>query len=149
MSFFKEFRDFAVKGNALDLAVAVIIGGAFGKIVASLVGDVIMPLVGQLLGGVSFSEHVLNLGTWSLQTAEEAKAAGGAVLKYGQFLQTIVDFLIIALSIFVVIRQINRLKKPAPAPAPSAPTTKDCPRCLMTIPIKATRCGHCTTDLAK
>jgi large conductance mechanosensitive channel len=126
----KEFRDFALRGNVIDLAVGVIIGGAFGKIVASLVNDVLFPLIGLLLGGVNFSELSF--------TVEDA------VVKYGAFLQSIVDFLIIAFVIFLMIRAMNRLQKPALA---AEPTTKECPHCFTTIPIKAHRCPHCTSQL--
>lgn len=129
----KEFKDFVMRGNVLDLAVAVIIGGAFGKIVASLVNDVIMPLIGVLMGGVNFS-------------GLEAPV-GSAIIKYGMFIQTIVDFLIVAFVIFLIIKSANAMKKPAPAAAPAAPTTKECPRCLSTINIKATRCPNCTSEL--
>ncbi len=127
----KEFKDFVVRGNVIDLAVAVIIGGAFGKIVASLVNDVIMPIIGLLLGGVNFSGLSVTIGE--------------AAIKYGQFIQAIVDFLIIAFVIFLMVKRINKLRKPAPAPA--EPTTKECPYCLSTIPVKATRCPHCTSQL--
>ena len=129
----KEFKDFVMRGNVLDLAVAVIIGGAFGKIVASLVNDVIMPLVGIVMGGVNFSQ---------LQAQ-----VGDAVVKYGNFIQTIVDFLIVAFVIFLIVKAANKMQKPAPAPAPAAPTTKDCPYCYSTIAIKATRCPNCTSEL--
>ncbi|MBI5296172.1 MAG: large conductance mechanosensitive channel protein MscL [Chloroflexi bacterium] len=129
----KEFKDFVMRGNVLDLAVAVIIGGAFGKIVASLVNDVIMPLIGVLMGGVNFS-------------GLEAPV-GNAIIKYGMFIQTIVDFLIVAFVIFLIIKSANAMKKPAPAPAPAAPTTKECPHCFSSINIKATRCPNCTSEL--
>ncbi len=126
----KEFRDFAMRGNVLDLAVAVIIGGAFGKIVASLVDDIIMPLVGLLIGGIDFNSL--------------AFTAGSAQVKYGSFIQNIVDFLIVAFVIFLIVRTMNRFKKPAPA---AAPTTKECPRCFTAIPLRATRCPNCTSEL--
>lgn len=129
----KEFKDFVMRGNVLDLAVAVIIGGAFGKIVASLVNDVIMPLIGILMGGVNFSGLEATVGS--------------AVIKYGLFIQTIVDFLIVAFVIFLIVKAANAMKKPAPAPAPAAPTTKECPHCFSTINIKATRCPNCTSEL--
>lgn len=128
----KEFKDFVMRGNVLDLAVAVIIGGAFGKIVSSLVNDVVMPLIGILMGGVSF--------------ANLEATVGSAVVKYGVFIQTVVDFLLIAFVVFLIIRSANRMKKPAPA-APAEPTTKECPHCYSTIHIKATRCPNCTADL--
>jgi large conductance mechanosensitive channel len=126
----KEFRDFAVRGNVIDLAVAVIIGGAFGKIVSSLVDNIIMPLVGLLIGGVDFK----SLGF----------TVGSAKVEYGLFIQNVVDFIIIAFVIFLIVRAINSTKKPAPA---AAPTTKECPHCFTTIPLKATRCPNCTSQL--
>jgi len=126
----KEFKDFAMRGNVMDLAVGVIIGGAFGKIIASLVGDILMPLIGLLLGGVDFSSLAINVGD--------------AAVKYGSFIQAIIDFTIVAFVIFMLVRAMNRTKKPAPA---AAPTTKECPRCLSTIPLKATRCPNCTSEL--
>ena len=129
----KEFKDFVMRGNVLDLAVAVIIGGAFGKIVGSLVNDIIMPLIGVLMGGVSFADLSFTIGS--------------AVVKYGAFIQTIIDFLVIAFVIFMIVRAANKMKKQEPAPAPAAPTTKDCPKCFTTIPIKATRCPNCTSEL--
>lgn len=125
-----EFKKFAMQGNVLDLAVAVIIGGAFGKIIASLVGDVLMPLIGLILGGVDFSNLAITVGD--------------AAIKYGAFIQAIVDFIIIAFVIFLLVQAMNRTKKPAPA---AAPTTKDCPYCLTAIPLKATRCPNCTSEL--
>ena len=126
----KEFREFAMRGNVMDLAVAVIIGGAFGKIVTSLVNDVLMPLIGLILGGINFSE--------------QAFVVGEATVKWGAFLQSIIDFIIVAFVIFMLVRTMNRFKKPAPAPAP---TTKDCPHCFTSIPLKATRCPNCTSEL--
>ncbi|MBW7919876.1 MAG: large conductance mechanosensitive channel protein MscL [Anaerolineales bacterium] len=126
----KEFKDFIMRGNVLDLAVAVIIGGAFGKIVASLVNDVIMPFIGILMGGISF-------------TSLEAKV-GTAVIQYGVFIQSIVDFLLVAFVVFLIVKAANSLRKPAPA---AEPTTKECPRCFSTIHLKATRCPNCTSEL--
>ncbi len=129
----KEFKEFVMRGNVLDLAVGVIIGGAFGKIVGSLVNDILMPLVGSLMGGVSFSERV--------------SIVNGVELHWGLFIQTVIDFLIIAFVIFLIIKAANKVKK-APAPAPAAePTTKECPHCFSTISIKATRCPNCTSEL--
>jgi large conductance mechanosensitive channel len=129
----KEFKEFVMRGNVLDLAVAVIIGGAFGKIVSSLVNDILMPLVGLVLGGVDFSELSFTIGQ--------------AVVKWGAFVQAIVDFLIIALVIFMIVKAANKAKKEEePVPAPE-PTTKDCPYCFSTIAIKATRCPNCTSEL--
>lgn len=127
----KEFKEFVVRGNVLDLAVAVIIGGAFGKIVSSLVNDILMPLIGLVMGQVNFSELA-----WTV---------GAASVKWGMFVQTIIDFLIIAFVIFLIVRTTNKMKKPAPTPA--EPTTKECPHCFSTIHIKATRCPNCTTNL--
>ncbi len=129
----KEFKDFIMRGNVLDLAVAVIIGGAFGKIVASFVNDILMPLIGLLLGRVNFSDLA-----WTV---------GEASVRYGAFIQSIVDFLIIAAAIFLIVKAANSMKKPAPPPAPAEPTTKECPYCFSIIPIKATRCPHCTSQL--
>jgi len=129
----KEFKEFVMRGNVLDLAVAVIIGGAFGKIVSSLVNDILMPLIGLVLGGINFSDLALTVG--------------GAVVAWGAFVQAIVDFLIIAYVIFLIVKAANTTKKKeAPAP-PAEPTTKDCPYCFTTISIKATRCPNCTSEL--
>ena len=126
----KEFREFAIRGNVMDLAVAVIIGGAFGKIITSFVGDVLMPLIGLVLGGINFSEQAIPLG-------------GDAALRWGAFVQSIFDFLIIAFVIFLLVRAMNRLKREEPV----TPTTKECPHCFTTIPLKATRCPNCTSQL--
>ena len=126
----KEFKDFIMRGNVLDLAIAVIIGGAFGKIVGSLVNDLLMPLIGLIMGRVNFSELAWNVGE--------------ASVKWGAFIQSIIDFLIIATVIFLIVKAANRMKKPAP---PAAPTTKECPHCFSTINIKATRCPNCTAQL--
>jgi large conductance mechanosensitive channel len=142
----KEFKEFAMRGNVMDLAVGVIIGAAFGKIVASLVDDVIMPPIGRLLGHVDFSNLFVSLNGNHYDTLAAAKAAAAPTVNYGLFLNTVINFLIVALAVFLVIQQVNRWgKKPAPA---AAPTTKDCPQCAMTIPLAAKRCGHCTTQLA-
>jgi large conductance mechanosensitive channel len=140
----KEFKEFAMKGNVLDMAVGVIIGAAFGKIIASLVEDVIMPPIGLALGNVDFANLFINLSGKDYPSVAAAKAAGAATLNYGIFFNSILNFVIIAFTIFLVIRQFNALKKPAPAPAPA---TKDCPYCLSAIAIKATRCAHCTAEL--
>jgi large conductance mechanosensitive channel len=139
----KEFREFAVKGNVMDLAIGVIIGGAFGKIVTSLVNDIIMPLVGILVGNVDFSNLFLALGKGSFRTIEEAKSSGVATLNFGMFINNIIDFLIVAFSIFIVIKQINRFTKKKEV-IQKAPSTKSCPFCITEINIKATRCPHCT-----
>jgi large conductance mechanosensitive channel len=138
----KEFREFAMKGNVLDMAIGVIIGGAFGKIVSSLVSDVLMPPLGLVLGKVDFSSLFLNLSGTPQPSLAAAKAAGAPTVNYGVFLQTVLDFIIIAFVIFMLVKQVNRLKTPA---APAAPATKDCPLCLSTIPIKATKCAHCAS----
>jgi len=143
----KEFRDFIVRGNVLDLAVAVIIGGAFGKIVTSFVNDILMPPIGLLLGGVDFSNLFLTLDGKTYESLDAAKTAGAATVNYGVFLNTVIDFLIVAFVIFLVVRTANRMKKPAPVTTPAEPTTKECPHCFSTISIKATRCPNCTSQL--
>ncbi|HJZ50973.1 MAG TPA: large conductance mechanosensitive channel protein MscL [Candidatus Acidoferrales bacterium] len=140
----KEFKEFAMKGNVLDLAVGFIIGAAFGKIVTSLVSDIIMPPIGLILGKVDFSSLFLNLSGKSYSSLAEAKTAGAATLNYGIFLNNIVDFLIVAFAVFLLVRMVNRWNKPAPAAAPS---TKECPYCASTIPLKATRCPNCTSEI--
>ena len=140
----KEFKEFALKGNMIDLAIAVILGGAFGKIITSLVNDIIMPLIGQLLGKVNFSDLFISLNGTKYASLADAQAAGAATFNYGLFINTIIDFLIVAFIIFLIVRQINRMKK---APAPVAPTTKECPYCYTQIPIPATRCPNCTSEL--
>jgi len=134
-----------MRGNVVDLAVGVIIGGAFGKIVSSLVTDIIMPPIGVLLGKVDFSNLYLNLSGTTYASLADAKAAGAATINYGLFINNVIDFVIMALVIFVLIKQVNRLR--APSPAPAAPTAKDCPYCFTAIPIKAVRCPHCTSEL--
>ncbi len=140
----KEFKEFIMRGNVVDLAVAVIIGGAFGKIITSLVNDIIMPPIGLLLGGVNFKDLFVDLSGKGFTTLADAQAAGAPTLNYGIFINAIIDFLIVAFVIFLVIKAINKMKKPEPV---TAPTTKECPRCLSSIPLKATRCPHCTSDL--
>jgi large conductance mechanosensitive channel len=141
-----EFKAFILRGNVLDLAVAVIIGGAFGKIVTSFVNDVILPPVGLLLGNVDFSNLYVSLSGAEYASLAEAQKAGAATLNYGLFLNAVVNFLIIALVIFLVVRAANRLQSLKAGPA-AAPTTRDCPHCLSTVPLKATRCAHCTSTL--
>lgn len=143
----KEFKEFALRGSVLDMAIGIIIGAAFGKIVTSLVSDVMMPPLGLLIGNVDFSNLFLNLSSETYSTLAEAKAAGASTINYGVFLNTVIDFVIVAFVIFLLIRQINRLKR-KPAPIPAVPTTKECKYCLSTIAIKATRCPHCTSELA-
>ncbi|MDP4795511.1 MAG: large conductance mechanosensitive channel protein MscL [Rhodospirillales bacterium] len=140
----KEFKEFAMRGNVMDMAVGIIIGAAFGKIVTSFVKDIIMPPIGMLLGGLDFSEIFINLSGTSYNTLAEATKAGAATINVGIFINTVLDFVIVAFAIFMVIKQINRLKK---EPAPADPTTKDCPHCLSTVPIKATKCAHCTSEI--
>jgi large conductance mechanosensitive channel len=144
MGMLKEFREFAVKGNVMDMAVGLIIGAAFGKIVTSLVNDVIMPPIGLLMGKMDFSSLFVSLTGEHFDTLKAAKDAGAATINYGAFINTVIDFVIVAFVIFLVIKQINRLKREAP---PSAPNTKECPYCLATIPLAASRCGHCTSQL--
>jgi large conductance mechanosensitive channel len=143
----KEFKEFVMRGNVLDLAVAVIIGGAFGKIVTSFVNDVLMPPIGLLLGGVDFTNLFISLNGQSYASLADAQAAGAATLNYGIFLNTVIDFVIVAFVIFLVVKSANRMKKPESAPALAAPTTKECPHCFTTISIKATRCPNCTSQL--
>jgi large conductance mechanosensitive channel len=145
MTMMKEFREFAARGNVIDLAVGVIIGAAFGKIVASLVDDVIMPPIGMVLGGVDFANMFVALNGVHYATIAEAKAAAAATINYGSFLNTVVQFLIIGFVVFLLVRQINRLK--TPEPAPPAAEARDCPFCISRIPIKATRCPHCTSEV--
>ena len=143
----KEFKEFAMRGNVLDMAVGIIIGAAFGKIVTSAVEDLMMPPIGRLMGKhVDFSGLFFSLDGQHYETIALAKASGVATLNYGLFLNTVINFLIVALAVFLLVRMVNRwTTKPA---APPAPTTKDCPQCAMSIPIQAKRCGHCTTQLA-
>ena len=140
MSMIKEFKEFAMRGNVVDMAVGIIIGGAFGKIVSSMVGDVLMPPIGAAMGGVDFSSLAIKV--------KDATATHAAVvISYGKFINTVLDFIIVAFCIFMVIKAMNAMKrKPAPTPA-TGPISKDCPFCLSTIPIKATRCAHCTSDI--
>ncbi len=141
----KEFKEFIRRGNVIDLAVGVIIGTAFGKIISSLVNDIIMPPIGLLLGKVDFSNLFATLSGDSYKTLQEAQNAGAVTINYGVFLNNVVEFIIIAFTLFLVIRQINRLSKTKPAP--TEPTTKFCPHCCTEIPIKASRCPHCTSNL--
>ena len=142
----KEFKEFTMRGNVLDMAIGIVIGVAFGKIVTSFVNDVVMPPIGLLLGKVDFSNLFIDLSGKSYATLAEAKAAGAATIKYGLFLNTVVDFVVVAFVIFLLIQQINRMKR-QPEAAPAAPTTKECPYCLSSIAIKATRCSYCTSDV--
>lgn len=140
---FKEFKEFAMRGNVLDLAIGVIIGAAFGGIVTSLVNDVIMPPIGLALGGLDFKDYFVALRATDLRTLDEVKKAGVPVIAYGQFLTTILNFLIVAFCIFLLVKQINRFNKPSE----EAPSTKDCQFCASSIPAKAVRCPQCTSPL--
>jgi large conductance mechanosensitive channel len=140
----KEFKAFAMRGPVLDLAIGFILGAAFGKIVTSLVNDIVMPPIGLLLGHVDFSNLFINLSGTHYGSLADAKKAGAAVMSYGVFLNTVIEFLIIAFVIFLLVKAINRMQRPAPA---AGPTTKECPYCLSTIPLKATRCSQCTSAL--
>jgi large conductance mechanosensitive channel len=142
----KEFKEFVMRGNVVDLAIAVIIGGAFGKIITSFVEDVLMPPIGLALGKVDFSNLFINLSGKDYASVAAAKAAGAATLNYGMFFNHIINFLIVAFAVFILIKQINRLQAPAPAPA-AAPATKDCPHCLSAVPLNASKCAHCTAEL--
>jgi large conductance mechanosensitive channel len=142
----KEFKAFVMRGNVLDLAVGVIIGAAFGKIVSSLVDDILTPPIGRALGHVDFSNLFVNLGDTPFGNLADAKKAGAPTVNYGVFLNTIINFVIVAFCVFLIIQLMNHwVNKPAP---PVPPTTKDCPQCAMSIPIAAKRCGHCTSQLA-
>jgi len=145
-NFIKEFKEFALRGNVIDLAIGIIIGGAFGKIISSLVNDVIMPPIGLLLGDVSFLDLFWALDGGSYESLSAAKDAGAPVLAYGAFISAIIDFIILAFVIFLIVRWFNNLKK-KPEAAPAEPTTKECNYCHTEIPIKATRCPHCTSEL--
>lgn len=156
MGIVKEFKEFAVRGNVIDLAVGVIIGGAFGKIVTSVVNDIIMPPIGKLLGGVNFTDLFYNLDSSKtlangepFQSLAQAQEAGAAVIAYGQFINTLLDFLIVAFCVFALVKGINYLRRVGKEEEVKveAVTTKDCPHCYMEIPIQATRCGHCTSIL--
>lgn len=137
----KEFKEFAMRGSVLDLAVGVIIGAAFGKVVSSLVEDVLMPPIGRLLGHVNFSDLFLNLSGTSYASLADAKAHGAATLNYGMFLNTIINFVIVAFAVFLLVRSVNKWLPKPPAPV----TTKDCPQCAMPIPLAAKKCGHCAS----
>ena len=146
----KEFKEFAMRGNVVDMAVGIVIGGAFGTIVKSLVADVLMPPIGLLMGGVDFANLFLIMKEGAtagpFNSLADAQAAGAVTINYGVFINNIISFVIVAFALFMVIRAMNRLKREEEAP-PAEPTTKDCPYCQSTIPIKAIRCGHCTSEL--
>jgi large conductance mechanosensitive channel len=140
----EEFRQFIRRGNVVDLAVAVVIGAAFGKIVTSFVDDILMPPIGVALGNVDFSNLFINLSGKEYPSVAAAKAAGAATLNYGIFINNILNFIIIAFAVFLLVRQINRMQTPAPAPAAA---TRDCPYCLTPVPVKAVKCAHCTSEI--
>ena len=144
MGFIGEFKEFAVKGNVIDMAVGIIIGAAFGSIVNSLVKDVIMPPVGMLMGGINFADMFMALDGKTYASLAEAQAAAAPTINYGLFINAIISFIIVALAIFVLVRQVNALKK---QPAPPEPNTKECPYCMESIPKAAVKCSHCTSDL--
>src|SRR5512146_516390 len=141
----KEFKEFIMRGNVMDLAVGIVIGAAFGAIVTSLVKDIIMPPIGLLLGKINFTDLFINLSGTPYSSLKAAQDAGAATINYGVFINTLINFVIVALAIFFVVKAVNRMRKPAPAPA--APTTKECPHCFTQIPLKATRCPNCTSEL--
>jgi large conductance mechanosensitive channel len=143
---FKEFKEFAMRGNVVDLAIGVIIGAAFGKIISSLVSDIIMPPIGLLLGRVNFSNLFLNISGQPYDSVKAAQDAGAATINYGLFIINLIDFLIIAFVLFLIVRFINQLQHPKTTPV-ETPTTKECPFCLSSIPLKATRCPACTSQL--
>ena len=140
----KEFKEFAMRGNVLDMAIGVIIGAAFGKIITSLVSDILMPPIGLALGKLDFSNLFIDLSGGNYPTIAAAKQAGAATINYGLFVNTVIDFVIVAFVIFLLVRQVNRMR---PAPPPPPPSTRDCPYCLTAVPLKASRCGHCTSEL--
>jgi len=147
---FKEFKEFAIKGNAIDMAVGIVIGAAFGGIISSLVKDIIMPPIGLLTGGLDFSNKFVVLkdapNGATFATAADAVKAGALTWNYGNFITLVINFLIVAIAVFMLVRTINKLKRPEPGA--DEPVSKDCPYCMMTIPIKATRCPHCTSEMA-
>jgi large conductance mechanosensitive channel len=143
----EEFKKFAMRGNVVDMAVGIIIGAAFGKIVSSFVKDIIMPPIGKLMGNVDFSNLFINLGEKSYASLKMAQEAGAATINYGVFINTVLDFVIVAFAIFIVIKAMNKAKGEEEAP-PAEPTTKECPECLSEIPLAAKRCGHCTSTLS-
>ena len=140
----KEFKEFAMKGNVVDMAIGIIIGGAFGKIVSSLVGDVLMPPIGKLMGNLDFTNLFFALNGQAYDSLKAAKDAGAPTINYGMFINTVIDFVIVAFVIFMLVKQMNRLKKEAPA---AAPVTKECPYCFSQIALKATRCVGCTSEV--
>lgn len=144
----KEFKDFALRGNLIDLAVAFILGAAFGKIVTSLVNDILMPPIGLLLGRVDFSNLFINLSGTPYRSLADAQTAGAPTINYGVFVNTVIDFILVAFAMFLIVRAVNRMTQKA-AETPAEPTTKDCPYCFSVIPLKATRCPNCTSQLSQ
>ena len=143
----KEFKEFAMKGNMVDMAIGIIIGAAFGKIVSSLVADVLMPPIGKMMGGMDFSGLYINLSGGSYPSLAAAKAAGAATVNYGVFLNTVIDFVIVALVLFFLVKGMNAAKRKEAAAAPAPPATKECPHCCTAIPLNAKRCPACTATL--
>jgi large conductance mechanosensitive channel len=141
---FREFKDFIRRGSVIDLAVGFVMGAAFGKVATSFINDVVMPPIGLLLGNIDFANFYINLSGRTFESLAQAREAGAPVIAYGAFVSAVVDFLVVALAVFIVIRWINKLKS---KPAPAAPTTKECPFCLSIVPLKAVRCPHCTSEL--
>ncbi|MCU0611845.1 MAG: large-conductance mechanosensitive channel protein MscL [Candidatus Eisenbacteria bacterium] len=148
---FKEFKDFAMKGNVLDMAIGIIIGAAFGKIVGSFVSDVLMPPLGLLVGNIDFNNLFLVIKQGATagpyDTLAKAQEAGAVTINYGVFVDTLISFVLVAVAVFILVKNVNRLKRQEAPAAPPVPTTRECPYCLSAIPIKATRCGHCTSTL--
>lgn len=144
MGFISEFKEFAVKGNVIDMAVGIIIGAAFGSIVNSLVKDIIMPPIGMLMGGINFADMFIALDGKTYATLSDAQAAAAPTINYGLFINAVISFIIVALAVFILIRKVNALKK---QPAPPEPNTKECPYCKESIPKAAVKCSHCTSDL--
>ena len=140
----KEFKEFAMRGNVLDLAVGVIIGASFGAVITSLVGDIVMPPIGRLMGGLDFKDLFIVLNGNTYKSLDEVRKAGAPAIAYGNFINTVINFLIVSFSVFLLVKQVNRFKR---APAPAPPATKECAYCGMNIPVKAIRCPQCTSDL--
>jgi len=143
----KAFKNFALRGNVVDLAIGIVIGGAFSNIVSSFVSDILMPPIGLLLGNTDFSNFFINLSGRRYDSLAAAEEAGAATINYGVFINTILDFIIIAFALFLIVRQINRLQRQKEEEKPAEPTTKQCPYCMTEIPVEATRCPHCTSHL--
>lgn len=147
-NFIQEFKTFAIKGNVLDLAIGVIIGASFGKITTSLVNDIINPILGLVIGKIDFSKLFIALNGKAYESIEAAKAAGAPVITFGVFLNTIIDFILVAFAVFLIVRQVNRIRRKEEATGKTEePSTKKCPYCISTIPVEATKCPNCTSDL--